>query len=335
MKKFNFDTRKILSGCGLISMKIREVTGKVISVLKSVSSRVDWKIFALPAIILVVLVALAEIVFGTMIYGFKVDNKATQTAAKIIPFPIAVANFDFVSYRDYLKEKDYIHHFYQATKQEEVNFNEIDSQIIDQLIENKLVKNEAIKHNVKVDQADLNSTIDLIVEQNGGKDKVEGVLQELYGLTLKDFAKLVEIQLLRDKLNDTMIVKIDARHILIRVDQDSPQDKVDSAKAKIDGILKEIQDGLDFSEAAKKYSEDIGSAEQGGKLEPFSKGEMVDAFSDAAFATKKGEISSPIRSEFGWHIIKIENRTGSIEKKFSEWMEQIRSKSLIMNFYEI
>jgi parvulin-like peptidyl-prolyl isomerase len=333
MKKIKLDKEKIFSR--IKPNGIKQVFGRIGNFFQAVGAKVNWGVLTLPVTILFVLAAITEIVFGVIIFGFKIDNKATQVAAKIIPFPIAVANWDFISYNDYLKERDYIHHFYEATKQEEINFKEIDGQIADQLIENKLVKSEALKNNVKVDQADVDAAINSIIEQNGGKDKVEGVLKDLYGLTLKDFTKLVKIQLLRDKLNDTMIVKIDARHILIRVDQDAPQEKVDVAKAKIDGIVQEIKSGLDFGEAAKKYSEDIGSADQGGKLEPFSKGEMVDSFSDAAFATKAGEISAPIRSEFGWHIIKIENRTGKVEKKFSEWLDGIRSKSLIIKFYEI
>jgi foldase protein PrsA len=192
-----------------------------------------------------------------------------------------------------------------------------------------------MKDGIKVDKKDVDSTINAIVEQNGGKEKVEKVLQELYGLTLKEFTELVKIQLLRDKLNETSIVKIGARHILIRVDKEATPDVVAAAKTKIDGILTEIKGGLDFAEAAKKYSEDTGSAEQGGLLDPFSKGDMVDEFSDQAFKTKIGEISDPVRSEFGWHIIKVESKNGKIEDKFTDWMDSIKAKSFIIKLYEI
>jgi foldase protein PrsA len=302
---------------------------------KFITNKINWKKLSLPLTIIFFVLAIVEIAFAVMVYGFKVDNKITQVTAKIIPLPIAVVDYEFITYSDYLNEKNYIHHFYDATKQEEVNFKQVDSEILDQLIENKIIKFRAMKDGIKVDKKDVDSTINAIVEQNGGKEKVEKVLQELYGLTLKEFTELVKIQLLRDKLNETSIVKIGARHILIRVDKEATPDVVAAAKTKIDGILTEIKGGLDFAEAAKKYSEDTGSAEQGGLLDPFSKGDMVDEFSDQAFKTKIGEISDPVRSEFGWHIIKVESKNGKIEDKFTDWMDSIKAKSFIIKLYEI
>lgn len=90
--------------------------------------------------------------------------------------------------------------------------------------------------------------------------------------------------------------EIRARHILVK----------DEAKAK--SLLKEIKSGKDFAEVAKANS--VGpSASRGGDLGYFTKGEMVKAFSDVAFSLKKGEVSkAPVKTQFGWHIIKVENR---------------------------
>lgn len=333
--KFNFSAKTLGSFMKAVMAGIGKCYKSCVSGTKFILNKINWPKLILPIVIVFFLVAIAEMTFAIMIYGFRLDNKFTQTAAKIVPLPIAVVNYDFITYNDYLKERNYIHHFYDATKQEEVDFKQIDSQIIDQLVENKIIKFRAMRDGVKVDKKDIDAAISAIVEQNGGEEKVQKVLQELYGLSLKDFTKLVKIQLLRDKLNETSITKITASHILIQVDKEATQDKVDAAKVKIDGILAEIKGGLDFAEAAKKYSEDTGSAEQGGQLEPFSKGDMVDEFSNAAFNTKVGEISEPVRSEFGWHIIKVISRTGKIDQKFTDWMDGIKAKSLILKFYEI
>ena len=129
-----------------------------------------------------------------------------------------------------------------------------------------------------------------------------------------------------------MILKVKVSHILIRVDKDATADKVDAAKAKIDDLKKQIDNGADFAEVAKKSSEDTGSADQGGSLDAFTQGEMVQEFADAAFATPVGKISDPVRTEFGWHIIKVENKTGKINKSFNDWLDGIKSKSLIIKF---
>ncbi|MCL5410941.1 MAG: peptidylprolyl isomerase [Patescibacteria group bacterium] len=283
-------------------------------------------------LVLVILVALLQIVFGVLIYGFKSEDKATRIVTKVIPFPIAVANQDFITYGDYLHEKDYIHHFYKATEQNTVDFAEIDKQITDQLIENKLIGFQALINKSRVSKKNVDTAVQGIVDQNGGQEKVDKVLSDLYGLDLKQFKVLVKSQMIRDKLDQDLIARATVSHILVRIDKNAPDDKVAEAKTKITGYLNEIKGGLNFAEAAKKYSEDTGSADQGGSLEPFAAGEMVPEFSDAAFATKVGEISEPVRSEFGWHIIKVEKKTGKIQKSFGDWLSNLEKKSLILKF---
>lgn len=106
---------------------------------------------------------------------------------------------------------------------------------------------------------------------------------------------------------------ITLRHILIRVPQ-RPDGKVDpkaaaDAKAKIDNLLKQAKGGANFADLAKKNTEDPGSKEKGGLYEGIVRGQMDPAFEKAAFATQKGQISDPVQSSFGWHIIKVEEKT--------------------------
>lgn len=328
--------RKIGSSLKILLGKLRFVIGRIVTAVKTLVASDKFNQFFASKIVkrigfaLVVLIVIVQIAFGVLIYGFKSEDKATRIIAKIIPFPVAVANQDFITYGGYLHEKDYIHHFYKATEQDKVDFNEIDKQILDQLIENKIIGFQAFVGQSKVGKDEVNLAVNDIIDQNGGEEKVNKVLADLYGLNLKQFKVLVKSQMVRDKLDKELISRVTARHILVRVDKNTPDDKVAEAKTKIEGYLKEIQGGLDFAEAAKKYSEDVGSAEQGGALEPFTSGEMVPEFSKAAFETIEGEISEPVRSEFGWHIIKVEKKTGKIEKSFGEWLNDLKKKSLII-----
>lgn len=79
-----------------------------------------------------------------------------------------------------------------------------------------------------------------------------------------------------------------------------------AAKAKAQMILDSIRGGADFEEMAKRYSEDPGSAPNGGDLDWFRRGQMVREFEDAAFALQDGQISDVVETEFGYHIIKVE-----------------------------
>lgn len=100
-------------------------------------------------------------------------------------------------------------------------------------------------------------------------------------------------------------VSINAAHILIQVPANAEEAAVADAKAQIDKLYDQLKNGADFAVLAKDHSQD-GSAVNGGDLGWFGKGRMVKEFEDAAFALKKdGDISEPVRSQFGFHIIKL------------------------------
>jgi peptidyl-prolyl cis-trans isomerase D len=89
----------------------------------------------------------------------------------------------------------------------------------------------------------------------------------------------------------------------------------EEAKKRLLDIKNEIEAGEDFAELAKDYSEDKTSAVNGGDLGWFAKGTMVPAFEQAAFSLKSGEISEPIKTQFGWHLIKVTDRRIEGEKE--------------------
>ncbi|HEX5394009.1 MAG TPA: SurA N-terminal domain-containing protein [Rhodocyclaceae bacterium] len=97
-----------------------------------------------------------------------------------------------------------------------------------------------------------------------------------------------------------------ASHILITVAKDAPADAVKAAQAKIDDILAQVKKNpASFDNLAKQYSQDPGSAKQGGDLGWFGRGAMVKPFEDTAFSLKEGAISDVVRSDFGFHVIQV------------------------------
>jgi peptidyl-prolyl cis-trans isomerase D len=98
---------------------------------------------------------------------------------------------------------------------------------------------------------------------------------------------------------------VEARHILIKVAKDADEATVEAARAKAADIRARAVKGEDFAELAKKFSEGP-SRNQGGYLGTFGRGQMVKPFEEQAFALKDGEISEPFRTDFGWHIVKVE-----------------------------
>ena len=107
--------------------------------------------------------------------------------------------------------------------------------------------------------------------------------------------------------------EVRARHILLATE--------DEAKA----VLADLQKGIDFAELAKQKSKDPGAAAQGGDLGFFTKDQMVPEFAEVAFKLEKGQLSEPVKSQFGWHIIKVEDKRSKPAPEFDKVKDQVET----------
>ena len=101
---------------------------------------------------------------------------------------------------------------------------------------------------------------------------------------------------------------VNAAHILIMMPQKATEEQQRDAKRRIDSVYTALQGGADFEALAKQVSQDPGSAKRGGVLGWFSRHQMVKEFEDAAFALQPGQMSKPLQSPFGWHIVLMKER---------------------------
>ena len=118
---------------------------------------------------------------------------------------------------------------------------------------------------------------------------------------------------------------VKARHILFKLEADSSPEVVEEKRKKAEEVLALARGGQDFAELARTYSEGP-SKDRGGDLGTFKKETMVKPFADQAFSMKAGDISDPVRTQFGWHIIKVEAVNEASEKTLDEVREEIRKK---------
>lgn len=117
-----------------------------------------------------------------------------------------------------------------------------------------------------------------------------------------------------------------ARHILILSNAKASAEDQAKAKAKIEEIAQRIKAGEDFGTVAKEVSEDPGSGPQGGELGWFAHGQMVPEFDKASFALNPGELSEPVKTQFGWHLIQLEEKKAAGQKPLDEVKDQIRTR---------
>lgn len=130
-----------------------------------------------------------------------------------------------------------------------------------------------------------------------------------------------------------------ASHILIQSAADAPEAEQKAARARIDGILQQVKKNpADFAKLAKEHSQDPGSGQKGGDLGFFPRGAMVKAFEDAVFSMKVNQVSDVVRSEFGYHIIRLTDikpgQTRSLEEARDSIAAELKSQSAARKFAE-
>ena len=201
-------------------------------------------------------------------------------------------------------------------------------------------------------------------------DYLQQLQSQALGFSEEEFRALFEVQVLREKLQDVLCNDVPtteeavrARHILIAIKTPTPepvgegtptptpdpeaQKKAEEEALKLAQEIKARLDaGEDFAELAKEYSDDPGSRDQGGDLGWFGKGQMVEEFEKAAFSLEPGEISEPVRSPFGYHIIQVlekdpnrprDETAIAADKRqcFQDWLNQRRGEAQIERYWSV
>ena len=205
------------------------------------------------------------------------------------------------------------------------------------MITTTLVEQEAKKANVPaVTDADITTEIENLKAQFGGEAALNSALSQS-GMTLDDLKKQMPIQVqLRKilepqvKITDDEIKKyyednkasfdteeqVRASHILVKT------------QAEAEDIIKQLKGGADFAALAKEKSADTGSKDNGGDLDFFKRADMDPSFADAAFKLKVGETSGAVKSQYGYHVIKVTDRKEAHTSTFEEKKEEVR-KTLV------
>ncbi|MFN3533118.1 MAG: peptidylprolyl isomerase [Candidatus Brocadia sp.] len=203
----------------------------------------------------------------------------------------------------------------------------VTKQILEGLITQKLILQFIRDNKIEPSQTDIEAEVNKVREDIKANPSLtnqtlEQVL-ESHGSNIEDLKKDITISLSLEKyldkdLDDQKIkayfeqnksaydeTEVKASHILVDTRQMKTEAELAQAKEKINKVKAEVDAGKDFAEAAKQYS-DCPSKEKGGDLGFFKrKGQMVEPFAAAAFELKVGQVSNPVQTQFGYHLIKV------------------------------
>ncbi len=188
-------------------------------------------------------------------------------------------------------------------------------QVLKNLIDSKLKLLDARRMNLEKDST---------VQAKAAEVQKQAAIQELYKVEIMD--KVIPPEAVREYY-DRLGEEIRARHILFKTPVDAEEQELEAIRKKAEEAHDELLAGADFDSLARAISEDVTTANRGGDLGYFSWGRMVDEFQEAAFALEIGQISDVVKSSYGYHIIKLEDRRPSESvKPFEEEEDNIRNR---------
>ncbi len=200
---------------------------------------------------------------------------------------------------------------------------------LDALVTDKIIEMEAKKEKVTISDKEKEEELKNLKESYGGEAGFKAALEQS-GVTEAGIAEDIEKYLKTEKLLEP---RIDLKEEEIKAyfdenkDQFAQQEQVKASHILVEdeAAAKEIKFKLDkgeeFADLAKEYSTDASNAESGGELGYFGKGEMEAAFEEAAFAMKANEISGPVKTDYGYHIIKVEDKKEAKEAVYEDSKE--------------
>lgn len=296
--------------------------------------------------------------------------------ARIIDGIAAIVNDEIITLQDlYHEAKAKI---IDAEKSGKIDKNErtkIHQTVLDRLVEKRLVDQKVKELGIRVGEDEVRQAIEDVRKQNNMPDQStlvaalaqQGISFDEYRMQLQEqLEKLrlvsqevrAKIQVGEQEIRDFYAANpssfseeetFRARHIFFRIDEKAPSAEIKRAMSNVLMVLAEAKSGKDFSELAKKYSEDPAAKKDGGDLGQFKKGDMLPELESAITAMKPGEVSELVKTPTGLHIVKLEQRSkGKLkdfesvksqiedliyrkksDERFSAWTKELRTKASI------
>ncbi len=280
--------------------------------------------------------------------GFRVSDAELATYIRNLPFFQSNGQFDRMQYERVLSQLRLTPEAFEASQRDDLLIQKVSDVVFRTA---KVTEEEAADwyrwQNAAVNLSYVLFTPDQADIIAPDEDEIQAYFtenQERYKTAPKRSARYLvfrtddyraEVQLTADDVaayydehRDAFQVEesVEARHILIKVAADADQAAIDAARARAEDVYAQIKAGGDFAELARKHSDEATTSDKGGYLGTFSRGQMVKPFEEAAFGLAEGEFSAPVRSEYGFHIIKVDQKKPARTRTLAEAENKIRGQ---------
>ncbi|NLJ74616.1 MAG: hypothetical protein GX331_06430 [Firmicutes bacterium] len=283
--------------------------------------------------VIVIIIVIAFV--GGLLYTGGVSFFRGRNQQQVVQAAVATVNGQAISYYDF--HQAFISQLQRIEQQQGIlpgrSYETLKYQTLDLIIGNVLISQEIANREIDVSNAEIEEELQKIVDQFPSRDDYELQL-EMIGWTEDQIKQILAEEIRFEKLRDEVIgdipvsdeelieayEEVRASHILVRPETDDDGGWA-AAEAEALEILAQLTVD-NFAELAVEYSQD-GSASNGGDLGFIRRGQTVAEFEEAAFSLKVNEISEPVRSSFGYHIITVTERKDAVGQEFEEAKEDL------------
>lgn len=271
---------------------------------------------------LVLVYVIGAVVVGYSIYKKHKDTSFIRNILAIYPLPAASVNNQVITVKSVYDQMFYIHSYASVSQQDVGSDEELVKQIINQRIEDAVVREQAVKYRAGVTKKQVDDALDKIYQENGGKEEVKKIIAGYYQMSLDDFKNLLGTKLIKDRLEQEILKQVKIAHILVQDEKTANKVNDDINNNKIG-----------FEDAAKQYSQDSTSKDKGGELDFASRNRLPKEIEDQVFDKTKGtKIEKPIKTSYGFHIVKVIDVRGDIDKSLSDWLNELKEKAKVKRY---
>jgi hypothetical protein len=287
---------------------------------------------------LVVVYFLAVGLAARQIYRHQ-RNGYTTVMERLFPYPAGIVNRHVIPLSRLRWEME-VREYYKNRHNLSEGNDTIEKYVMDQISNRWLYRDILRQDGIIIREQDIEEKVTALIPSGGTQDDLLRYLRDNYGeaITLDRFRVLVGETMAESAVQNHFLEHITVRHIIIGLPENPPAGQVEAARKRAEDVRAKLTDVTQFPALAKEYSDDLASRDKDGLIGTTWRGirhpdYMTPEFEAAIFALEVGQVSGPIRSPKGWHLVMVDEKSGAIPQSLPEYTAELRKQAKIRYFF--